>query len=323
MTGRTLSITIDTEVDKSRDWSISNPATYRSVVEAVPRLLTPLFARYGGRPTYLVSPEVLDEPACVAALTRGGDQAELGAHLHVDFVDPGRTVHPGAMDGRRTDGIQAQLDRATEAAKLGNLTARFAAAFGRAPRAFRAGRFGRSAHTLDLLVDLGYVVDTSVTPGLRWRYAEGEIDYRGEPIEPHWVECRGGRILEAPVSIWPAGPLAPALGALPRTVELVGRRTLPRWAAYRWLRPSWGPPDRLAELARAAPERHLVVMFHSTEAIPGASPYARTPRDADLVLERLERLLASWRAEGHSFCTLTELAEGLRTEPLPRAGASG
>jgi hypothetical protein len=323
MTGRTLSVTIDTEVDKSPDWSISNPATYRSVDDAVPRLLTPLFARYGARPTYLVSPEVLDEPACVAALGRVGDQAELGAHLHVDFADPGRSLHRGGMGGRRADGIQAQLDRATEAAKLANLTARFTAAFGRSPRAFRAGRFGRSPHTLDLLVDLGYLVDSSVTPGLRWRYAEGEIDYRGEPIEPHWVECRGGRILEAPVSIWPTGPMAPILSALPRAVELVGRRALPRWAAYRWLRPSWGPPGRLAELARAAPERHLVVMFHSTEVVPGASPYARTQREADRVLERLERLLASWAADGNSFGTLTELAEGLPTAPVPRTGAGG
>ena len=310
---RTLSITIDTEVDKSPDWSISSPATFRSVTEAIPHVLTPIFRRYGARPTYLLSPEVIEEPTCAEALVRLGGEAELGTHLHPDFIEPLRRLRPGDMGGRRGDGIQKQLDRSSEAEKLANLTDLFGTTFGCRPRVFRAGRFGRSQHTLDLLVELGYLVDSSVTPGLRWRYPEGEVDYRREPMGPHWVQCDAGAILEAPVSIWPAGPFAPLLTTLPRPLESISRKLVPRWGAYNWLRPSWGPPGRLADLASRAPDCHLVVMFHSMEVVPGASPYASDQAAADRVVGRLDHLLASWVRSGHEFCTLSELADRCRT----------
>jgi hypothetical protein len=85
-----LVITIDTEIDRSRDWSIANPPSFRSVLEAIADRLTPLFSRYGARPTYLLSPEVIEDDACVRCL-RGLANVELGTHLHGDFVDPGRT----------------------------------------------------------------------------------------------------------------------------------------------------------------------------------------------------------------------------------------
>jgi len=317
MSHRTLSVTIDTEIDKSRDWSISSAATFRSVLHGIPLRLTPLFERHGVKPTYLLSPEVIEEPACATVIAAAADRAELGTHLHVDLIEPDRRVHRGDLAGRRADGIQAQLEPSTEGQKLANLTALFESTFGHRPRAFRAGRFGRSVHTIRLLAELGYVVDSSVTPGLRWRYADGIVDYRKETTVPYWVECAGRRILEAPVSIWPASRLAPLLHALPLWGERIGRRLVPPWGSYLWLRPSWGPPGRLADLARRAPDQHLVVMFHSTEVVPGASPYARTQRDADLVVERLDRLLGAWVREGEDFCTLSELAERCNGEPVP------
>ncbi len=38
-----LVVTIDTECDKSPTWHNSNPLTFKSIIEGVPELLTPLF----------------------------------------------------------------------------------------------------------------------------------------------------------------------------------------------------------------------------------------------------------------------------------------
>ena len=41
-----MSVTIDTECDKSIDWSNSNPLTFRSVTEGIPDILQPLFKKF-------------------------------------------------------------------------------------------------------------------------------------------------------------------------------------------------------------------------------------------------------------------------------------
>jgi hypothetical protein len=66
-----------------------------------------------------------------------------------------------------------------------------------------------------------------------------------------------------------------------------------------------------------------VLMFHSSELMPGASPYRRTPESVSQLLDSLDALFSSLRAAGHAFVTLSdagrELAADrrLRTLPLP------
>lgn len=310
---RFLVVTVDTEVDCDRRWRVSNPPRFTSVLEGIPRVLTPLCDAHGVAPTYLLSAEVLEEPACVEVLRALG-RVELGTHLHAEFVEPQRRLFRETMGGAVHDAIQRQYPRAVEAAKLTRLTELFTDAFGRRPTAFRAGRYGMSDDTLTLLAELGYRADSSVTPGLRWDYAAGMVDYRGWSAQPAWINTPAGAILELPISIRPASRFSPLVGGWPAPVRAVAARIFNGLAGYQWLRPSWASGEELIRFAQESDEDTLVLMLHSSEVIPGASPYAASPADVRRILGAMERLFRYWREAGHGFCTMTEAAERLSPE---------
>jgi hypothetical protein len=318
---RHLIVTIDTEVDYDSQWRISNPTAFSSVLKGIPGALTPLFERHGVIPTYLLSPEVIEEPACVRVLRELGGRAELGTHLHPEFIEPERRLFRHNMGGQQALAVQRQYPADVEAGKLEQLTARFSEAFGRQPTAFRAGRYGMSGETLRILAELGYAVDSSVTPGLTWDYDGAVVDYQDWAPGPAWIETASGRILELPISIRPAGRLASmarALPIIPRRVKAT--RVFERLAGYQWLRPSWNTGNDLVRFAQESPEQMLVLMLHSTEIIAGASPYAASSGDVRRIVGAMDTLFAYWKASGHGFCSMTDAANyvqetaGCRTE---------
>ncbi len=63
----------------------------------------------------------------------------------------------------------------------------------------------------------------------------------------------------------------------------------------RWLRPSYSSLEDMIDLARDLAtwnEPVLNLLFHSSEAIVGGSPYNRTQSELDAFIDRLERFLA-------------------------------
>lgn len=306
---RYLLITIDTEVDKDEHWRVSNPVTFRSVTEGIPRLLSPLFDRYGFKPTYMLSPEVIEDEECATVLKALDGCAELGAHLHCEFVEPERTLTRANMAGCTADAVQRQYPPSIEAAKLTNLVALFHRTFGYAPTSFRSGRYGMSGETLEILSGLGCKVDSSVTPGLRWDYKEGTLDYRAWPTGPSWVPTHAGRILEVPLSIRPRSALAQQVRDWPELYRRIARGIVGRSADYLWLRPSWTSARDLVHYAQTSDETFLNLMFHSMEVIPGASPYARTEKDVERILARLDALLAFCAENQIQPCGLSEVVD--------------
>jgi hypothetical protein len=304
---RYLMVTIDTEVDKDSHWRISDPVSFKSVTEGVPGLFSPLFDRYRVVPTYFLSPEVIEEPDCVAVLRSLGERAELATHLHSEFVEPERRLFRGTMAGQRADALQNQFSPAVETAKLTNLTRQFCETFGYAPTAFRAGRYGISEATLEILASLGYVVDSSITPGLRWKYAEGILDFRNWKTSPIRIDTPAGRLVEMPISIRPGSPLARWVRDLPGPLERLVRRAGGRRASYLWLRPSWKGKS-MVRFVKAGREPFLNLMLHSMEVIPGASPYARSVAEARRILDAIDALFEYCAAEGYKFCGITAAA---------------
>lgn len=308
---RVIQVTIDTEVDKSRNWRISNPVSFRSVLEGVPNVLTPLFDRYGVKPTYFLSPEVIERPDCVATLKELGSRAELGTHLHAEFIGPGRRLHIDNMAGASAHALQCQDSREVEAEKLANLTKLFQDAFGYAPKSFRSGRFGMSPHTLEILAALGYRVDSSVTPGICWDYAEGRVDYRIWKPEPRVAMTPSGPILELPLSIQSGGAPARWIRDWPLWPHRLAARLFGRFGVYQWLRPSQSSGSQLIRYVQSSSETYLSLMFHSMEIIPGASPYAQTQGDVDRILNAMDELFAYCSTKGYQFCGVSDVVDRL------------
>ncbi|GAA0546020.1 hypothetical protein GCM10008941_27430 [Rhizomicrobium palustre] len=287
-----LCVSIDCECDKGPGWKTQKPLSFASVSDGIIQRLHPLFRRYGAKPTYLLSPEVMRDEASVSALAVIESECELGTHLHAEFVGPDAHVP------EVTAAFQCHDAPALEREKLRELTGLFNAAFKSNPRSFRAGRFGIGAHSLGFLADLGYSVDSSVTPFKDWAVAGApEVSFYGASTQPYWpvyerpaeVSPNSSRLLEVPVTIRP-GALGRAFSWLPG----IGQRIEPRW-----LRPTKASVKALESLALEEIEvnsgkgRPIILncMFHNVEVVEGLSPYAATRDEADAILNRLAGLL--------------------------------
>jgi hypothetical protein len=312
-----LCVSIDCECDKGPAWRTRRPLRFDGVHVGIGERLHPLFRRLGAAPTYLLSPELLRDAACVDQLA-GLDGCEIGTHLH------GELAPPEAFEPDVTSAVQRDYPPDVEEAKLVWLTDTFRASFGRAPSSFRAGRFGIGPSTLGVLERLGYAVDSSVTPFVDWSGVSRGLTFAGAPTQPYHPDARdparpgASPLVEVPVTIRPS-----AFARIP----IVGKR-----AEARWLRPTRNDARELVAIARDAiddarrsrPDSPVVLnaMFHNVEVVAGASPYAATDQAARRIVDRLAALLEFARTEGIAFARLSDVPQILAgASPRAAAGA--
>ncbi len=261
---------IDTEADDQ--WSARGRQEMGVANAARLPALQALFEEFGVRPTYVVTWEMATRPesaSVLRALARSG-HCEIGTHLHPWSSPPFRPEDLAAHTYPHN--LPAELlDR-----QLRELTAVIEQQLGVRPTTYRAGRNGFDGRTLPILERLGYTVDTSVDPVRR---------------------AGASKILEIPIT-------SATLPGLPKVLERAYARLRPipwRGAFKRlglrpvWLRPSYTPlADMLAfadRLRRAgAPCFNLI--FHSSEVLPGGSPYTPDEKSVARFLDDLRRLLA-------------------------------
>ena len=154
-------------------------------------------------------------------------------------------------------------------------------------------------------------------------------NYWGAPLAPYHPSRRDPRrpgslgLVEVPVTIF-----VPRLASWPSfLLRRMSDRSLRRaWvraicggtAEKLWVRPFRGTPEQLASwadtvIARwAGPSAPLVnVMFHSVEAVPGASPYAQTEDEVARLTGGLDHLFRHLRSRYRLVSAgLADLHEG-------------
>ena len=186
-------VSIDTECDYTPNWDISSPMTFRGVMEGIGEILQPLFDERGVRPVYFVSHEVMEDTESRALLKEISGRCELASHLHPGFMPPEK--RKDSMAGSKRSEMQFQYSYETEHAKVKNLTELFERSFGFRPVSFRAGRYGIGKHTGRILMELGYAVDSSVTPHIRWKdpFVPNAPDFSTLPEQPYTI-CWEGNI---------------------------------------------------------------------------------------------------------------------------------
>ena len=292
-----LLVGIDTEGDNQWDVSARLHQTFENI-HALPDLHA-LFARRRVRPTYLVTYPVATDSRAASILRQLRKQGgcEIGAHHHAwetppcEVADVRRHLYAAELPADR---FEKQLEE---------LTAAITDAVGERPSAYRSGRFGFSAAHVSPLERAGYLCESSVAPLFCERH-KGGPDFTGAPLRPYFLSyddaTRAGtsQVLELPLSaaLHPRLPslLERAYAHAPR--PYLTRRVLRKLGIARmlWLRPSYSSLEDMKALARrvsAAGLPILNLLFHSSEAIAGGSPYNKTPQELSAFLGRLERFL--------------------------------
>ncbi len=293
-----MTITIDTECDHDPAWVRSSPLTFESITEGLPNRLQPAFESVGAVPTYLLTVEVMEDPASVGALRALQGSYEYGTHLHAAFIEPNKKYTDYA--GVDSPDFQCSYPPDIEYAKLENLTRLFEHCFGYKPTSFRAGRYGANHHSINSLEKLGYLVDSSVTPFIRWEEPNGQVDFRKAPLQPYFP---------APDNIAKPGP-ARALLQAPVTMKR-------RWFRMpRWFRPWMSSVEQMQAVAEWHLQTfsdqevlHLNMMFHSMEVIPCATPYPQNEAEAQRFIDDMVKVLHWCREQGFEFVGLSELRE--------------
>lgn len=293
-----VTVSIDTECDHDPNWTRSSPLAFESITEGLPNRLQPAFAEVGAIPTYLLTVEVLEDPDSVAALRALSGKYEYGTHLHAAFIEPEKKFFDYA--GVDSPDFQCASPPEVEYRKLANLTALFEKQLGHAPRSFRAGRYGAAAQSIDSLQRLGYKVDTSVTPHLRWSEPNATVDFRRAPEQPYFPAA--GTIIE------PGPASAQALLEVPVSVK-------PRlFRDPRWFRPWFASVEQMKEVVRYQMKKHagqrilcINMMFHSMEVIEKASPYPQSQADVKRFLDDMQAALQWCAEEGAQFLPLADL----------------
>jgi hypothetical protein len=297
-------LTIDTEGDNQ--WNHGIPLSTENL-RYIPRFQK-LCDCYQIKPTYLVTSEVCKDKFAINIFKNILEKrtAEIGAHLH-SWTTPPFEDKDGLRFNDSYHAFASELAESLLDQKILNLTQEIETAFSVHPTSFRSGRFGFNDTCAKLLIKNNYLVDSSITPYVNWSMKRTILSDNGGPNfsrfsnNHHFIYTEEGRILEIPVTILPTKwPLTvnESLSSmyfswkeslLKKIVRklFIGRQPL-------WLRPyTWTNLKLLEKIVDRSNDlslKFITMMFHSSELMPGCSPY----RKNELEVENLYLLLNSF-----------------------------
>lgn len=321
-------LTIDTEGDNQ--WEHGRILTVENM-KYVDRFQN-LCESYGISPTYLVTSEICEDSYSQKLLSDyiKRDKAEVGAHLHSWTTPPFLPV-PGYMQNDQNHTFASELSYELVSSKIKNLTDQITRAFEVIPTSFRSGRYGFNSTVARVLIENNYLVDSSVTPFVSWTRQLGLPDGAGGPdfIDsspfPEKFTFGNGLLTEIPVTI------------LPTAIPLSWNHRLARYYFRNvnanfflkilrrffytnqpsWLRPT---PDMTSSLLRdllIEAQRielpYLVMMFHSSELMPGCSKYRPDESSIEELYTLLSVFFDALKASGIGSATLTNASKELNS----------
>ena len=291
--GTRFTVFVDTEEEFDWHAPLTRDAHGVTAIAAMPEAHR-RFADRGVPLTFMVDYPIATDAGAIDIL-RGAladGVSAVGTQLHA-WVNP-----PFDEALTPANSYAGNLGATLEAAKLDALTGAITAAFGTAPRVYRAGRYGIGPATAGLLAARGYRIDSSMRA--RYNYvADGGPDFRA--IGNH--AFRLGELIELPLTTAFTGRAArggsrlyEALGSIPKGRGLFARAGLLSRVA---LTPEDMPlAEALEAVAVALGEgvRVLNFSFHSPSLVPGHTPYVRDLTDLaafhgwwDTMLDNLAR----------------------------------
>lgn len=302
-------VTVDTEGDNL--WAKPRAITTRNAAY-LPRFQR-LCEKFRFKPVYLANYEMALSDGFVDfardVVSRGA--GEVGMHLHAWNSPP---LEPLTSDDLFHQPYLIEYPARVMRDKIRAMTRLLEDRFDRKMVTHRAGRWAFDARYAGMLLDEGYLVDCSVTPGVDWRAnpgapgGKGGSDYSTFDPAPHFLGGRdaaalpAGALLEVPMTVV-AGRLyrwSPWLYRIRGLRRAAGRIS----PAHRWLCPvpllekrNEQAMLRLVRHARQTGPAHLEFMLHSSDLMPGGSPHSGSAQDVEQLYASLEALfeeLSTW-----------------------------
>jgi hypothetical protein len=232
---------------------------------------------------------------------------EVGMHLHAWNSPP---LAPLTEDDNKHHPYLTECPAGVIREKVRMITEFLEETFGAKMLSHRAGRFGFDETYAQALIEMGYIVDGSVTPNISWKGYPGDPKGKGGPdytrfpgyayfVDPTDISRAGNSsLLEIPVTIVEPHFAAPAraagnlLSRLPLG-KRVSNHLLPKLA---WLYPKGHNHrmlPRVLETVLCEKRDYAEFMMHSSELMPGGSPNFPTPRSIEELYGVLETLFAT------------------------------
>ena len=286
--------TIDVEIDKSPNWSISKNATFNSIIHGIDEILIPLLKKYNIKSTFFISPEVLDDLNCQNILLKNqSENIEFATHLHAEFINPERILFHNNMSKKYADKFQTEYLPEIEYLKLQNLTDNFYNIFKYYPLSFRAGRYAIREKTLEYLSDLKYKIDCSRTPGLKWKNNNHIINYSNIDNKIQFYKFKNKDLISIPISIQKKFKNFNYFYKIYEKnfyKNTLYNKFFLKFLGYEWLRPAYNKNYNLVRYLEKFNQDNYVMTMHSNEITIHTSPYTKTKEDQIKLIQCLEDL---------------------------------
>ena len=279
-------ITIDTEGDNLWGYKKGDQITTRNS-KYIPRFQE-LCEKYNFKPVYLTNYEMLcdeDFVEYVRAKERAG-LCEVGLHLHA-WNNPPIVDIEGPYSGNP---YLIEYPDEDMRAKFDYLYKLFCEKIGHAPFSHRSGRWAMDERYFKLLAEYGVKVDCSVTPYIDWSQTKGVLrggsDYRTSQTTPYHV----GDVFEMPLTVVPARmPFGSSLKeSLKRLIKGCNLQLRP--AVFSLPEMKYVIECCKYKYNYSSSADYVEFMMHSSELMPGGSPYFADEASIEQMYANLERL---------------------------------
>ena len=291
-------ITVDTEGDNLWDYKPGTPITTENT-RFLPRFQA-LCNEYGFKPVYLTNYEMASDANFVKMASgwcnsRG---CEIGLHLHA-WNNPPFYQLKGQYNYNPYL-IEYPDEIMREKFKI--IHDLLCNSFGTPILSHRAGRWAMDDRYFRILSEFGIKVDCSVTPGIDWSHnvgiTRGGSDYTHSCKEPYWIN----EILEVPMTIRSVHHSKE--GSFKHKIKtLIKGDTV-------WLRPASQSLLMMKKLVDVVEQEqktdYLEFMIHSSELMPGGSPYFKTAESIDILYDTFRQLFDYVSRKGYVGSTLKE-----------------
>lgn len=313
-------ITIDTEADNQ--WKNDGSLKLENL-KYLERFQL-LCDKFNFLPTYLITYEVASSLEINNLQSWKNDgKAEIGAHLHPWTTPPFDEFEKERNIQMFPNELPINLSRQ----KILNLTNKIQDVFGSRPTSFRAGRWGISEDIISYLIELGYLVDCSVTPKINWNKKDsrspfgcGGPDFRGYSVNPDFfiINNKKSSLLEVPMTILYTGFFHNEDGKLERFFsKLKDESNFKKVFNFLFFQKKWlrvfisSSIQDWKAIYQSAQKNNLSViefMIHSSELMPGCSPYVKSINELEIIYKQIELMFDFFYSQGIEPCLLSDFA---------------